>query len=90
MRLPVAQRTSVILMDVLGYSLQEIGEVMDFSLPAVKAALHRGRAGCANWRRSRTILPHPELSTAERSGSRAYVDALQRARLRRHPRDDRR
>src|SRR6266567_2700562 len=44
MRLPVAQRASVILMDVLGCSLQEIGEVMDFSLPAVKAALHRGRA----------------------------------------------
>src|SRR6267142_1063212 len=44
MRLPVAQRSSVILMDVLGCSLQEICEVMDFSLPAVKAALHRGRA----------------------------------------------
>src|SRR5438552_2328251 len=43
MRLPVAQRASVILMDVLGCSLQEICEVMDFSLPAVKAALHRGR-----------------------------------------------
>ena len=43
MRLPVAQRSSVILMDVLGCSLQEVCEVMDFSLPAVKAALHRGR-----------------------------------------------
>src|SRR6201989_3237935 len=38
MRLPVAQRSSVILMDVLGCSLQEACEVMDFSLPAVKAA----------------------------------------------------
>src|SRR5258708_10161291 len=44
MRLPVAQRSSVILMDVLGCSLQEVCEVMDLSLPAVKAALHRGRA----------------------------------------------
>src|SRR5580704_7447598 len=44
MRLPVAQRSSVILMDVLGCSLQEICDVMDFGLPAVKAALHRGRA----------------------------------------------
>src|SRR3978361_444936 len=43
MRLPVAQRASVILMDVLGCSLREVCEVMDFSLPAVKAALHRGR-----------------------------------------------
>src|SRR3984957_19995151 len=36
MRLPVAQRSSVILMDVLGCSLQEVGEVMGFRLPAVK------------------------------------------------------
>src|SRR5713226_8266190 len=43
MRLPVAQRSSVILMDVLGYSLEEIGGVMDISIPAIKAALHRGR-----------------------------------------------
>ena len=41
MRLPVAQRSSVILMDVLGCSLSEVCEVMDFSLAAVKAALHR-------------------------------------------------
>src|SRR5438876_487436 len=44
MRLPVAQRSSVILMDVLGCSLSDVCEVMDFSLAAVKAALHRGRA----------------------------------------------
>ena len=29
MRLTVAQRSSVILMDVLGYSLEEIGSVME-------------------------------------------------------------
>ena len=44
MRLPVVQRSSVILMDVLGYSLEEVGAVMDASIPAIKAALHRGRA----------------------------------------------
>src|SRR5215475_12312855 len=44
MRLPVAQRSSVILMDVLGYSLEEIGGVLDHSIAAVKANLHRGRA----------------------------------------------
>src|SRR5882724_2238636 len=43
MRLPVAQRGSVILMDVLGYSLDEIGGVLDASIAAVKANLHRGR-----------------------------------------------
>src|ERR1700726_1199019 len=41
MRLPVAQRSSVILMDVLGCSLQEICSVMDLSLAAAKATLHR-------------------------------------------------
>jgi RNA polymerase sigma-70 factor (ECF subfamily) len=44
MRLPVAQRSSVILMDVLGYSLEEIGNVIGATVPSVKAALHRGRA----------------------------------------------
>lgn len=43
MHLPPAQRGAVILMDVLGYQLQEIVEVLDMTLPAVKAALHRGR-----------------------------------------------
>ena len=44
MRLPVAQRSSVILMDVLGCSLAGDLRIMDCSLPAAKAALHRGRA----------------------------------------------
>src|ERR1043166_5084080 len=43
MRVPVAQRSSVILMDVLGYSLDEIGGVTGASIASVKAALHRGR-----------------------------------------------
>src|SRR3981189_1059907 len=43
MRLSVAQRSSVILMDVLGCSLQEVCAIMDTSLPAPKAALYRGR-----------------------------------------------
>src|SRR6266702_2086607 len=43
MKLSPAERSSVILMDVIGYSLLEIGEIMDATGPAVKAALHRGR-----------------------------------------------
>src|SRR5260221_11815542 len=43
MRLPVAHRSTVILMDVLEYSLREISEILEISVPAVKAALHRGR-----------------------------------------------
>jgi RNA polymerase sigma-70 factor (ECF subfamily) len=38
-----AQRSCVILKDVLGHSLEEIGGLLELSLPAVKAALQRGR-----------------------------------------------
>jgi RNA polymerase sigma factor (sigma-70 family) len=38
------QRSCVILKDVLDYSLEEISESLELSVPAVKAALHRGRS----------------------------------------------
>src|SRR6202045_2674267 len=62
MRLPVAQRSSVILMDVLGCSLREVCEVMDFSLAAAKAALHRGRAQLRELADEPDHLLHPKLS----------------------------
>jgi len=37
------QRSCVILKDVLGHSLEEIAVLLELSVPAVKAALHRGR-----------------------------------------------
>ena len=43
MQLPVIQRATVVLMDVLEYSLAETVEMLASTLPAVKAALHRGR-----------------------------------------------
>src|SRR5882757_4191895 len=73
MRLPVAQRSSVILMDVLGCSLQEICDVMDFSLPAVKAALHRGRAQLRELADEPDDLPQPKMSEADRDRLGAYV-----------------
>src|ERR1700716_1640280 len=73
MRLPVAQRSSVILMDVLGCSLQEICAVMDFRLPAVKAALHRGRAPLRELADEPEDRPHPKLSDADRDRLGAYV-----------------
>src|SRR5580692_3000221 len=73
MRLPVAQRSSVILMDVLGCSLQEICEVLDTSLPAVKAALHRGRSQLRQLAGEPDDLPPPELSKADRDRLGAYV-----------------
>jgi RNA polymerase sigma-70 factor (ECF subfamily) len=73
MRLPVAQRSSVILMDVLGCSLQELCDVMDFSRPAVKAALHRGRTRLRELAAEPDDMPHPPLSAAERDRLGAYV-----------------
>src|SRR5262245_6608381 len=43
LELPPAQRSCVILKDVLDHSLDEIAALLELSAPAVKAALHRGR-----------------------------------------------
>jgi RNA polymerase sigma-70 factor (ECF subfamily) len=74
MRLPVAQRSSVILKDVLGYSLEEIGGVIDASLPAVKAALHRGRARLRELAREPEGLAPPALAEDEHARLAAYVE----------------
>src|SRR4051812_25353303 len=73
MRLPVAQRASVILMDVLGCSLQEICAIMECSLPTAKAALHRGRAQLRAFAREPEDAPQPSLSDADRARLGAYV-----------------
>ena len=43
LELPVTQRSAVILKDVLGHSLEETAAIMETTVPAVKAALFRGR-----------------------------------------------
>ncbi len=73
MRLPVTQRASVVLMDVLGCSLQEICEVMECSLPAAKAALHRGRTQLRAFAEEPEDLPQQKLSDADRARLDAYV-----------------
>jgi RNA polymerase sigma-70 factor, ECF subfamily len=74
MRLPAMQRSCVILMDVLGYSLHEISKVMDGSIPSVKAALHRGRARLRDLARNSDDRPLPILTEPQRSLLAAYVD----------------
>jgi RNA polymerase sigma-70 factor, ECF subfamily len=73
MRLPVAQRSSVILADVLDCSLEEVAEAMDFTLPAVKAALHRGRVRLRALAAEPDDAPHPKLSEVDRARLSAYV-----------------
>jgi RNA polymerase sigma factor (sigma-70 family) len=43
LQLAPAQRSCVILKDVLDHSLEEIASLLSLTVPAVKAALHRGR-----------------------------------------------
>jgi RNA polymerase sigma-70 factor (ECF subfamily) len=73
MRLPPAQRSSVILMDVLGCSLKEICEIMACSLPAAKAALHRGRMQLREIAAEPEDTPPQRLSDADRAQLDAYV-----------------
>lgn len=73
MRLPETQRASVILSDVLGLSLREACDVMESSLPAVKASLHRGRARLRELASEPEEAPQPALSDAERAQLAAYV-----------------
>jgi RNA polymerase sigma-70 factor (ECF subfamily) len=74
MLLPAAQRSSVILSDVLGHSLQEIAEIVDNSVPAVKAALQRGRSHLRVLAAETSEAPAPRLSEPERTRLRTYVD----------------
>jgi RNA polymerase sigma-70 factor (ECF subfamily) len=48
------QRSCVILKDVLGHSAEEIASILELSVPAVRAALHRGRT------RLRELSSEPE------------------------------
>ena len=73
MRLPETQRACVILSDVLGCSLNEVCDVMEASLPAVKAALHRGRAQLRKIAFEPEEAPQPKLSENERAQLAAYV-----------------
>ena len=75
MRLPANQRAAVLLKDVLGYRLQDMTEILNMTLPAVKTALHRGRAQLREL--SQKDVPPtwaPKMSPAERALFERYVD----------------
>jgi RNA polymerase sigma-70 factor (ECF subfamily) len=76
MRLPPLQRSTVILKDVLGHSLDEAAAITGASEAAVKSALQRGRD------RLRALASEPEepalpmLDEAARARLVAYVDGF--------------
>jgi RNA polymerase sigma-70 factor (ECF subfamily) len=61
-------------MDVLGYSLQEIAPIVESSVPAVKAALHRGRGSLRRLAEAPEEAPVPVLAAAQRALLVRYVD----------------
>jgi len=61
--LPAAQRSCVILKDVLGHSLDEIAALLELSVPAVTAALHRGRTRLQQQRGSALELKAPRQAS---------------------------
>jgi RNA polymerase sigma-70 factor (ECF subfamily) len=74
MHLSVSQRASVVLMDVLGYTLGEIGEITGSSIAAVKADLHRGRKRLRELSEEIEDLPLPVLEEPQRSRLALYID----------------
>jgi RNA polymerase sigma-70 factor (ECF subfamily) len=74
MQLSPQPRSAVILKDVLGHSNQEIGTILDATLPAVKAALHRGRARLRALAAEPEDMPLPALDEGEIARLTRYVD----------------
>jgi len=57
LKLAPRQRSAVIFKDVMGYSLAEISELLNATVPEVKATLHRGRT------KLRELASNPDVST---------------------------
>lgn len=75
MQLPPLQRSTVVLLDVLEYSLAETVEILGTTLPAVKAALHRGRGRLKAIADAGESSPAPApLPGEERERLRSYAE----------------
>lgn len=74
MRLPASQRSSVILRDVLGYSIEEIREILGGTIPAIKGTLQRGRIQLRALAEEPDEAPMPALTEADRRRLASYID----------------
>jgi RNA polymerase sigma-70 factor (ECF subfamily) len=72
--LTAAQRSAVILMDVLGYSLEEIAGMLHVTVTGLKATLHRGRAALRAAAARLEAPATPPLSPALKALYARYVD----------------
>jgi RNA polymerase sigma-70 factor (ECF subfamily) len=71
MRLPVVQRSAVILVDVLGYTLADLSEIAGGSI--LKSALQRGRARLRELAREPDAVAQPPLTAVERARLLEYA-----------------
>jgi len=73
LKLTPKQRTCVILKDVLNHSMAEISEILDLSVPKIKALLHRGRAKIRGLAAD-ADRPPPVLDAGEHRLLQTYVE----------------
>lgn len=73
MQLPVIQRSTVVLTDVLEYSLAETATILGTTLPAAKAALHRGRVRLKALSKA-DASEQPALRADEQARLRSYAE----------------
>ncbi len=71
LKLAPRQRSCVIFKDVMGYSLAEISELLNATVPEIKATLHRGRT------KLRELAANPQVSAP-------HLDAHEQALLARY------
>ncbi len=76
MRLPAIQRSTVILKDVLGHSLEELSSITGASAAAAKSALQRGRIRLREIAREPADGALPALSDAMRARLTTYVEGF--------------
>jgi RNA polymerase sigma-70 factor (ECF subfamily) len=64
LELAPAQRGCVILKDVLDHTTEEVAAELNLSVPAVKAALHRGRAALRRLSEAQAVVPGTRRTSA--------------------------
>jgi RNA polymerase sigma-70 factor (ECF subfamily) len=74
LKLAPQQRSCVILKDVMGLSLADISELLDITVPASKAALHRGRTRLRELAPSVTANAPKPHDAQERELLARYID----------------
>lgn len=73
LKLAPRQRSCVILKDVMGYSLAEVSEALDATVPEIKATLHRGRTRLRELAQNAEATP-THLDAGEQALLARYVD----------------